>query len=541
MRIAQSQLFAAFVLSITGVVSIFRSILYLPNSNRNVAYDMHQLGLSDRHYRLDQRLEQKYTTTHENLLRGQFSLQLNDERGEDGDNNVQHRGILRVGSEMLGKWPRIRHHPQNYTFFVGEELARVHGIDYAKFVDDKRVVVYVNETILPLISSKSSLEEIQHYNGTTRLCNLLYHMTKRDNLEELPASGIPPVVLNIDGDCASMRKRDGQGSWVLSLFGVRVASAMAKVDLSFRCYVPKDDIDRTSPRENRVVENKTLKLQLVFPWFANHQSAPSLAEPWPYTGTMPLEYEICHYAESESIFLPVDKMADQIRSDAQRMSVTLVGSDPRNDRTHPLVPLDATPWVSNVDLDDAVIYIPCREDTYGENSSSATQLPFAGLVHFEEYTKLIDTNTRSIGIIAQEGIDSNGWCSKVPLLLAVYLKDHYALSSASNKSTPTISVHNNDSPPVQYARMAMAKQTFGSFSVFPLIPIIGTFGQGYYFQPPEYHVSSIGRIASTTFQKVTSYPGFENLHFVSGKSLSNEAIRSMNWDELSKWLTTTNA
>lgn len=547
MRIVRGQMLAALVLCITGFISVFRQILIIPSStagynNRNMAYNHIANGqspdisrLSAQHYMLDATLKRKYTTSHQKL-RSNFSLFLNEETGSDGDNDVQHRGILRVGTEKLGQWPKIRFFPENETFRIDQTDARVRGTIYAKFVDDKRVLVHVNETIIPsFVSSVNGDDPDQstfsnNYTGQRdSLCSLLLNMTRRESLDEYPPRGIPPVVLSVEALCNEMNQQErGQGRLALSILGLRLASAVGKVDLQFRCNTTSSSI-ASMVRNNRFLEEKASKLRWIFPWFMNFQPSPSWNASWPYSGIQPNQTEICPSEESnQHTFLPVDRMALQVRNTIQRMATTLMGSHVREHRSHPLVPLDAKPWISDTTMDDLVIYLPCQEDAVeGVAPSKST-----GLVHFGEYLSLIHQSVKSIGIIVQRATGEDLWCHKAGPYLVEFLR------LAFQDSSVVVSLYDNDPLPLQYARVAMAKQSFGSYSIFPMLAIMGTFGEGYYLQHQQQNQSTVAlNVASGIFDKASGYDGFGNLHpWRASRVLSAEALRSMTWNDVHSWL-----
>lgn len=534
MRIVKGQLLVAFVLCIIGIISVFRQVLVIPPivryNQRNMEYDTNQPGASAIHYMLDEKLKNKYTTTHQRL-QSNFSLFLNEETGSNGDNDVQHRGILRVGTEKLGKWPKIRFHPENDTFRVGQQNAQVQGTIYAKFVDDKRVLVHVNETILPSYSSAFGDKGTQsaglnnsYENRKEFLCKLLLNMTRKDNFDEISSWETPPVVLKVAADCSVMSENEGQGSLVLSIYGLRAASATAKVDMQFHCNSTTKSL--LSLRNNRIVEEKANKRKWIFPWFIGYQSAPAWNQSWPYSGAVPSHGDIC----GENTFLPVDRMAAQVRSDVQKMAVTLMGSNPNEQRQHPLVPLDAEPWFSDIPMDDVIIYFPCHEDAVEGIDPTRTQIKNAGLVHFSEYIPLIHKNIKSIGVITQASNDlEDSWCRKASLKLVKYLQETYVESAVA------VSLYDDDPLPLQYARIAMANHSIGSFGIFPMLAIMGSFGSGHFLDHMRPN-TAVG-VASFIFEQASKYDGFENLHpWQATKVLSPEKVLSMNWEDIALWL-----
>jgi hypothetical protein len=537
MRTIQAHVFAAFIIALTCTVSIFRDILWIPGENshgiRDLKYvDDHlrqqeQLGMSTLHHMFDQQLDKKYTTTHQKI-RGSFSLLLNEENGADGDNAIQHKGILRVTTDKLGKWPRLRHQRQNETFKVGGEPARVEGVIYAKYVDDKRVIVTVNHTILPSFSSSPRAN-----NSVDRLCRLLRDMTIRSNLDEIPETGIPPIVLKIVDDCSSINEEDGQGSLILSIYGVRLATAMSKVDLQFECVneTPHTKINGGVASNNLFLQDKSRKLRWVLPWFINHQSAAGVNVKWPYCGSEPKEVEVCGKNAKDDI--PIERMTRQIRDDVRKMAVQLVGSHPDSGRTHPLIPQDSDPWIPDVFIDDVIIHFPCYEDANGQNGPRPVHLKRAGVVHFSEYATQLSPDVKSIGIVTEATkAENSDWCYRASTLLVQYLESYLSKYHDTN-SVPTISLYDSDILPLQYARMVMAKQTFSSFSLFGMIPVIGTYGSGHYFHSPDHNA-----MGDKIIQKASSCAGVQNnIHmWNASKTLSADTIAGMKWDDLSRWL-----
>ncbi|KAG7353330.1 hypothetical protein IV203_009379 [Nitzschia inconspicua] len=506
--------------------------------NRSMEYDTSQSGMSAQHYILDEKLEKKYTTIH-HRLRGNFSLFLNEETGSNGDNDVQHRGILRVGSEKLGKWPKIRFFPENETFRIGEANAHVRGVIYAKFVDDKRVVVPVNETLIPSFRAISdrrgrSTSTNTYNSNIDSLCSFLLNITRQETLDKFPERGIPPVVLNVDAECDQMNYDEGQGSLALSIYGLRVASAVARVDLHFQC---NDTISGSSAiRNSRFLAERAMKMQWIFPWLSDFQPSPSWNQSWAYGGTRPSHVDICPPSNrKEHMFLPLDKFVVQIRSDVQKMAVSLMGAKIKEGRKHSLVPLDADPWFPDAKIDDVIVYLPCHDDVIRGAASVKESLSKSGLVHFTEYVPLIQKETETIGIITQARSENeNGWCRNASFQLVDYFREIF-------RDRPVVvSLYDQDPLPLQYARMAMAKQTIGSFSIFPLLAIMGSFGEGYYLRHQDQN-TAVG-MASDIFEKASKYSGFGNLHpWTASKVLSEEDVSSMRWDDIATWLGNTTA
>jgi hypothetical protein len=498
--------------------------------------DAPRIGTSKLDYLKDEKLDSRYSTTHQKI-RGQFSLILDDENIDDS----QHKGILRVSSDKLGRWMKIRHTPNDSVFIVGGEIIRKAGTEYSKFVDDMRLVIDANHTILP--SWKDNNNNINNdpnqNNNNEHVCHILRVMTNRNDLTMIPDGGIPPIVLNVTADCIELNESmNGQGNAILALYGLRLISALAKVDFEFQCYSNNNN-------NNTIKKEKARKLRWVFPWFASYQSATTSEQPWPYNGNEPTQDEVC---SSNLDGMPLDKMADQIRNDVRKMAVQLIGTRIDSNRIHPLVPLDVDPWIPNIIVDDVIIHFPCHNDVYdnkitighevdydknGEKGGRINNSNPISIMHFNEYTKRISKTVKSIGIITETSTnkerlfnETNDWCHHGSELLLRYLKEFYTSQSIS------ISIYDNDALPLQYARIAMAKQSFSSFSTFGMIPITGTFGEGYF-------LPTVGDENQNIIQNIISgkYEGFENVHLMDTINiLSPEQLSSMDFDSISEWL-----
>jgi len=332
---------------------------------------------------------------------------------------------------------------------------------------------------------------------------------------------------------------NGQGNTILALYGLRLISALAKVDFEFQCYT-----NNAERNINLAMKEKARKLRWVFPWFASYQSSTTSEQSWPYNGIEPTQDEAC---SSSLDGMPIDKMAGQIRNDVRKMAVQLIGPRTDSNRIHSLIPIDVDPWIPNISVDDVIIHFPCNNDVNvggmaitrihnytDENSESDGRLGdnSIGIIQFNEYTKRITRGVKSIGIISEATIkkdqssnETNAWCHRGSALLLRYLKQFYA------SQTINISLYDNDTLPLQYARIAMAKQSFSSFSKFGMIPIIGTFGEGYYH-------SSVSDDNQNIIRNIISgmYEGFENVHLMDANILTPEQLAYMDFNSISEWL-----
>ena len=106
-----------------------------------------------------------------------------------------------------------------------------------------------------------------------------------------------------------------------------------------------------------------------------------------------------------------------------------------------------------------------------------------GIIKFTEYPKWINNETKRIGILTQSfdkahtrqrDSGKTEACREAVMSLVKYLQEHFP--------DALISIHNGpqETLPLAYARLAMAKQSFTSLSSFGIFPIVGTFGMGYF-------------------------------------------------------------
>lgn len=516
--------------------------LYAENDGSAIG-DAPYVKSSKLHHMWDEKLETRYSTTHQRM-RGQFSMILNDnDETNDGNNDFQHNGILQTSSEKHGKWMDIRNKIRpDAEFTVAGETIHKAGTKYSKFVDDVRLVIDANQSIIfPSMEMKNITANDKK--DDNRLCYLLRLLTGRKSLDIVPKAGIPPVVLNVTANCNILNKKvNGQGNTILALYGLRMITALAKVDFEFQC--KNNDFEGGSSNADNPSDykkEKSRKLRWVFPWFASFQSASTDRDPWPYIGDAPTQDQVCSSWNNSNGIMPLEKMADQIRNDVRKMALQLIGSqtdDPK--RIHPLIPLDVEPWIPNIASDDAIIHFPCYSDVNDWEETTTKRTSRVGILQFSEYTKHINENVKSIGIIrevsGEPSRNSNeNVCRRASTLLLEYLQSFYTNHPVS------ISIYEDDTLPLQYARIAMAKQSFSSFSTFGMIPIIGSFGEGY-FQPSD---SSIPATPSENTGNQNSiirniisgkYQGFENINLMNGNVLPPNMIDTMSFSDISNWL-----
>jgi hypothetical protein len=252
----------------------------------------------------------------------------------------------------------------------------------------------------------------------------------------------------------------GEGNWVTALYAVRLAARFFQVDVLFQCS------DAQATRRN-----------MLLPWFNGY---------WPWNEPADdgrnnnlTEWIVCNNRYKK---LRIDTLARQIQKDVQQMAVKLVGSTEPNESLHSSIitsPESSPPLFSNIELDQVAIHFRCGDAFGGAKKNDY------GVIKFSEYKKWIAKNgdTKTIGIVTQpfekhlifreQDAVKVDECRQATTALVDYLQDF--LPEAR------IRIHNteNETLPLAYARLAMAKQSFSSLSSFGAFAVVGTFGQGY--------------------------------------------------------------
>jgi len=350
--------------------------------------------------------------------------------------------------------------------------------------------------------------------GEPQLCVLLRNITGVSTLG-LP-NETPLFIRNSDSaplisftlDCSWNSNRIG--NLLYEMYMVRLTVALARADFEFQCK------EGTSHNETQ-----------IFPWLAGfhkYSGDPGNETFWPFDLDRPEESALCKGND-----FPLHLAAHAIKKDMRRMAILLLGK--REGLPIPIVTsgLDLptvlpAPIYANEDVDDVALHFRCGDVLGGAPG-------FYGITKFDEYKRQISPEARSIGIHTQpfeqtstllrnEDRDQTVGCQRVVFALADYLSSSFPEASVSLRNT------NNDSIPLNSARMVMANQTFVSLTTFAIFPVIGTFGQGY---------AQRGNSFVNSF--VEHLPGIlRNIHVMDAPVLSSEDISKMNIDEVITWL-----
>lgn len=197
-------------------------------------------------------------------------------------------------------------------------------------------------------------------------------------------------------------------------------------------------------------------------------------------------------------------MIDGIVNDMQKMAVTIMGSLPEMNRTHPSVPVDQPPLIPGIEMEDVVIHFRCG-DVFG----GAKRNDF-GMIKFTKYAHWMSNDTSTIGIVTQPfdvgGNRGQDMGRVEPCRLATYrLVDTLQSSFPSAK----IAIHNEviDTLPLTLARLTMAKQSFTTVSSFGIFPVIGSFGKSYFQQGNRnvnWFVNTLPEIYPDKIHKITA-------------------------------------
>jgi len=154
-----------------------------------------------------------------------------------------------------------------------------------------------------------------------------------------------------------------------------------------------------------------------------------------------------------------------------------------------------------------------------------------GVIKFDEYKRQISPTVKSIGILTQpfnktllrsqdKGKVEN--CREVVGVLVDYLEKAFPKS--------TVNVHNGieDTLPVTYGRLTMAKQTIISYSSFGIFPAMGTFGDGY-FQEGNRGVNPFNKHVPEVLP---------NTHIMTAPRLGTSQVKKAGIDGVIKWFVT---
>lgn len=332
------------------------------------------------------------------------------------------------------------------------------------------------------------------------------------------------MLVNITLDCNDVFENSpmGTGNYACALYAARMASqTLGNVDFQLQCA----DADST-------------KQDLVLPWLTGY---------FPGTRhTLPLEErrnptveEACTHFNMIGLgyALPV------IRYEMRRMAVALVGVPHEQ---HPsaafvkalrqnkesILPLgsrklhlvfdpDSPPLFPDVELDDAVLHFRCGDLIDAKHKSF-------GFMKFHSFSRHLSPAVQSIGIITQPFNDDVQLRSieRVPHKLERCRLVVTAFQSFLQEQFPKarVSIRNQESIALTYARVVMANQTVIAISTFGVIPAIATFGQGF-IREPDFAKSPNRFLLHPNIETLA-----ENVHLVKEPRLMAAKLQKM-WGE----------
>ena len=365
------------------------------------------------------------------------------------------------------------------------------------------------------------------YRGQEKLCDLLKNATNVDTLDwkNVPSNELSEQqrpLFNLVMNCSErIHGGMGSGNWITAFYMARIATTLARVDLKFQC------------REGMVNFEQEL-----LPWFTGTYPAPKDSDEWPLDFEPPTENMAC---TNRYPFIPLHLASHIIQSDMRRIAVAVMGdrgydtsgldlgmiksafNNEPNTTISKMLPTG--PLAPDVKLDEAAIHFRC-----GDVLGGANRYDF-GVIKFDEYKRNISPKVRSIGILTQpfnktllrrqdRGKTEN--CRKVVGVLVDYLQEAFPKA--------TVAVHNGveDTMPITYARLIMAKQTIISLSSFGIFPAMGTFGDGYF---------QVGNRGVNPFN--TRVPEvLQNTHIMTGPKLATGSARKKSLDEIIEFFIT---
>ena len=367
------------------------------------------------------------------------------------------------------------------------------------------------------------------FNGQSKLCDLLREAT---NVTKLDWNNIvlrnkeqnhPPPLFNLVLNCTQlMNSGTGSGNWISAWYHVRIAATLAGVDLSFQC------------REG--MQNHKNEL---LPWFTGYYPAPKSSDDWPLDFNPPEEYLVCNVGYPR---IPLNLASHIIQSDMRRIAVAVMGdrgydtSDLDldtikaafdNDAKTTNSKLTTLPLAPDVMLDEVAIHFRCGDVLGGFERNDY------GLIKFDEYKRQISPTVKSIGIVTQpfnktllraKDRSNAENCRKVVGVLVEYLEKNFPKS--------TINVRNSieDTLPITYGRLIMAKQTITGHSTFSIYPAMGTFGDGYF---------PVGSRLVNPFANARVPKALPNTHLMTtAPELGTGNIKKAGLDGTIKWLIT---
>ena len=299
------------------------------------------------------------------------------------------------------------------------------------------------------------LEHFFWWKGQKKLCDLIRETKGITNLVEGRTKG-PHIIVNMTIDCTLSFNELGTGNYMIALYEAIMATSYSGVDFAFQCSQGSKD-------------------HHVMKWFEG--CYPANRDNWmPYNLT---EQLVCSWSSTD---IPLDMMGNEIQKGVRtfvQRAIGIYGQPPLSTEID-------TPAFGKTVFDETAIHFHC-------DSLLMLQRPRRdyGIIKFKEYRKFISQDTKTIGLIPQP-FELNGNrpgdenrtenCKKVVRSLLEYLQRDFPNAKISIRDKE------QDTLPLAYVRLTVAKQSFMGLSSLPSFPFIASYGEAF-FQEGTGHVN----------------------------------------------------
>lgn len=308
------------------------------------------------------------------------------------------------------------------------------------------------------------------------------------------------LVISFTGPCDMIHREQRHGNYVLGLYGMQLAAMAYRANFEFQC-----------ARSNQTTDN-------LFWWLQTNQTTRTSLSQTVYDPPLPIPDQACRGMGKA----PLHYTSERIRQDLRNMAVKIFGT--RDETIEGLYHDLETPLFPGEPLDEVAIHFRCG-DVLSNLGKGDTNY---GLIQFRSYKDRILPQVLSIGIVTipfdpnhlrREDAAFGRSCQRLVQELVSYLSASFPQANVTIRNDP------DETIPMIYSRLIMAKQMFCVRSTFCIFPAIASLGTSYVQE---------GGVAYFVSPMADAYKNIELMN--DGKHLMSWEIDKRGLESTIEWL-----